>query len=92
MADAPHVAATRNGEVERCPQPVAVEAVQRGSGAAARQDVAADIDQHGSELGDRVGRCSRKSERVRADLDEGAARDPAPKLCVGDANAVRLPS
>ena len=91
MTDPLHVAPAWDRHVERWTEAVAVEAVERGRGGPARPDVATDVEHQCSEVRERRGRRTGESERVRADLEEGTARDSAPKLCVGHANAVRLP-
>ena len=92
MADSLHIAAAHDRDVERRLEPVAVEAVQCGRRGTARPDLAADVEHQSAKFRRRTGRSTGESERVGADLDEGTARDPAPKLCVGDPDAVRLPS
>jgi hypothetical protein len=86
------VAIAKDRDVERWLQAEAVEAVERCGGRTARPHLATDVDDQREEFGARVRRSAGQSERIRADLEEGTARDSAPKLCVGHANAVRLPS
>jgi hypothetical protein len=90
MAQSTDVPITQDRDVERCLQSKAVETVQSGSRRTTRPDVATDVEHQGSQFGARVGGSAGEAERVRADLEEGTARDSAPKLCVGDSNAVRL--
>ncbi len=85
------IAATQDRDVERWPQAEAVEPVEGRSSRTARPHLATDVEHQREQLGAVIGGSTGESERVRADLEEGTARDPAPKLCVGHANAVRLP-
>ena len=91
VSDPLDIAATQDRDVERRLEAEAVESVEGRSSRTARPHFAADVEHQGEELGVRIGGSAGESEGVRADLEEGTARDSAPKLCVGDSDAVRLP-
>ena len=90
VPDTPHVAIPCDGHVEGNLEAVAVEAVECGRCWTTRQHVTADVEHQRTKLRKRVGRSTREPERIDAHLEEGTARDSAPKLCIGDTNAVRL--
>jgi len=91
MTDSLNVSTTQDRDVERRPEPIAVEPMGGRRRRSARPHVATDDERQGVEFGECPGRSARQPVGVDADLEEGTARDSAPKLCVGHANAVRLP-
>jgi len=89
-SDAPHIAGAHDGDVERRLEPVPVEAVERSGRGTARHHVAAEVEHQRTQIGERAWWSAGEPKRVGADFQEGTARDSAPKLCVGQPNAVRL--
>ncbi len=91
MSDSLDVASAGDRDIKRRSKAVAVEPVEGGRGRAARPHLATDVEHQRMEFGDGTGRSTGQPIGVDTDLEEGTARDSVPKLCVGHANAVRLP-